>query len=357
MKTWQKIKLINTMYSNIINIFRNIAFYISEAFRNILDLPKILKELLVKLKLFIHDQRFKFNHITEINMELGRYHLRAGHITDAILRFKIAQFFFAKNNPEICYWLGWCYFIKGKYDIATKYLEEGKDADELNLGDFIKNANSLKEVPRAIWEDMREITLIEGNKKYYSKDLYHNNIDLPMEFTEFFLNTIQELVSKPKIIDYGSGTGLAGSYLDYKLDKKYEITGVENNELCLDYIKKMRGERGYVYDNIHRAYLDNPERAFDNTKYDIILSFDSIGFAKDLSKIFKAFHKNLLRHGIVALLLPSSPETMWDQNRKSYSYSVEELSKQVILAKFDITDIKEWSLGKNRRYVSIIARK
>lgn len=345
------------MYQNIANFFRNVVYYSSYAITASFNLPTIIKNSRMHLKLFINDQLLKYENIVETNIDLGKYHLRLGNLRDAMIRFKIARFFFGKENPEIHYWLGWCYFLRGKYDIAAKSLAKAGKSDEVKLGEFIAKSDSIDTVPREIWEDVREINLCEGNQKYFSKDMYNNNIDLPQEYIEFFLNTIQELIVNPKIFDYGSGTGLAGSYLDYKIDKQYNITGVDSQELCLDYIKHMRGERGYVYDDSHRTYLDNPERVFDKQTYDVILSFDSLGFTKDLTKIFKAFHKHLGNEGVVSILLPFSKETKWDKVRRTYSYNMNDIAEQLKLAKLNLIDIKEWSLGKNKKYFSIVARK
>lgn len=56
-------------------------------------------------------------------------------------------------------------------------------------------------------------------------------------------------------------------------------------------------------------------------------------------------------------MLPSAEETCWDKARRSYAFSPNDLAEQVKLAKMDIIDIKELSLGKNKKYVSIVAKK
>lgn len=305
----------------------------------------------------INDQFLKWENVIETNIDLGKYHLKCGNVRDAIMRFKIARFFFDKENHEIHYWLGWCYFIQNKYELAKECLRKAGKSDEIKLGQFLEKADVQKEVPREIWHNIREITLCEGDEKYFSKDLYNNNIDMPLEYIEFFLNSVEELVHKPRILDYGCGNGLAGSYLDYKIDKEYIIDGVDSEEICLDYVKTIRGERGYVYDNVEKAYLDNPDKIFEKKKYDIIFSFNSLSFKTDLSSILKSFNKNLTRQGLVSVLLPTSSKTSWDGARRSYSFNTDEISEQFRLAKFDIIDIKEWSLGKNKKYVSIVARK
>lgn len=208
---------ISPIYNNIVNIFRNILCFFSDMMSSTINLPRTFKNYMAQFRIYLSHQDIKFQNIVKTNIELEKYHLKTGYIKDAIIRFKIAQFFFDRDNPEIHYWLGWCYFLQGKYDKAVKSLKKGNKSDEVKLAKFLENIDSETEIPRQIFEDLREITQCEGNKKYYSKDLYSNNIELPMEYMEFFLSSIEKLTHKPKILDYGCGSGLAGSYLDYQL--------------------------------------------------------------------------------------------------------------------------------------------
>lgn len=357
MKTCSKIKHIWSMYNNISNFFRNIADFVLNFGNIFINSPQILKNSLLKLKLFINDQFLRFENIVDTNIELGKYHLHNGDINDAIIRFHVARFFFDKENPEIHYWLGWCYFTKGKYEKALKHLASSGSEDMVGLDEFMKDPNSFSEVPMPIWDKLRDITLSEGNEKYYVKDIYNKNITLPLEYVESFLNAAEELLDKTKILDFGCGAGLAGSFLDYKIDIEYEITAMDQEEFCLEYVKDLRGERGFVYDKTIKARLSDVSKAFGGKKYDVIFSFDSLGFTKDLSKYFTSFNKNLNRDGLVSIMLPASKTTFWDSARKSYSYNLNEVMEQLKLAKFNIIDIKEWSLGKNKRYFCIISRK
>jgi|GEM_PF-703567 len=345
------------MYNNISTFFRNVSNFFVEAFFATIGLPKTIKNFVIRAKMFVHDQFLKFVNIVDTNISLGKYHLECGHINDAIIRFRIAQFFFDKENSEINYWLGWCYFIKGKYEKASICLKGANDFDKIKLGNFIEQCDTLEEVPKDIWEQLSEITLFEENTKYSASDIYNKNINLPLEFVNFFLYSVQELPAKSRILDYGSGSGLVGSYLDYKIDKEYKITALESKEVCLKYAKTLRGERGFVYDQTQNASLYGPLKSLKDKKYDIFFCFDSLRFTKKLHHYFKAFHNSLDRSGYLAIMLPSSQATHWNKKMKSYSYNTNEVLEQIKLAKFDIVDIKELSLNRQNKYLFVVAQK
>jgi SAM-dependent methyltransferase len=358
MKTWPEIKSLLIRMNNIIsNIFKRLAEFFSNITDYITDIPDILQELKQKLTLFIHDQKMKFGNLTETNIDLGKYHLHTGHIKDAILRFRIAKMLFDKDNPEINYWLGWCYFLKPDYQLAIDYLNQGKAADTDGLGDFIKNPDAVEEVPQSIWSMLRSLTILEGNSKYSAVDFYNKPIEIPLVFIEFFLSNVKELPRGVRILDFGCSSGLAGSYLDYKTDAEYYITGVDEHELFIDYIKNLRGERGFIYNKTVQSPISKVEDIINTEKYDVILSFDSLAYVKNFSRYFKSFYQALNKNGFFAILLPCSNKTIWDPSKRSFVYNSNDIAEQLKLAKFDIMDIKEWSLGRRGSYVAFTCKK
>jgi SAM-dependent methyltransferase len=339
------------------NVFKRLLTFLSNIGEYIFNIKYIFTSAQQKLILFIHDQKMKFSNLTETNIELGKYHLHTGHIKDAILRFRIAKILFDKNNPEIDYWLGWCYFLKPDYELAKDYLNHAKEADIDGLGNFIRNPEAVSEVPPSIWPMIRSISILQGNSKYSALDFYSKPIELPLEFIEFFLNNIKELPTGIKILDFGCASGLIGSYLDYKTDAEYYITGVDEYELFIDYIKNLRGERGFIYNKTAQIPISNVEDIIKNEKYDIIFSFDSLAFVKNFSKYFTSFYEALNKNGCFTILLPCSNKTSWDPIKRNFVYDRDDISEQLKLAKFDIDDIKEWSLGRQGSYIAFICKK
>lgn len=339
------------------NMLRNIALFLSSMFKNLADLPYDFRENMVKFRLHINDQFLKFENITETNIELGLQHLNNGDIKDAILRFKIARWLFDKENPEIHYYLGWCYFLQGQQDLALKALEKAKDSDKVKLKNFLEKANNIDLVPHEIWHKMKEYTIIDSREKYFAKDFYSRIVELPAEFISHFLLTVQELKPRAQILDLGAATGMMGSFLDYKITASYELTAIDEHQIYLEYMKDLRGERGFIYDKTILASLHKFKNIFAKKKYDIILSFDSLSFVKDLASYFKVINSGLEKEGVFAILLPLANDTVWSCKELSYIYEKPYIEKQLELAKFEIISIKEWSLYKKGKYGAFICKK
>lgn len=324
------------------------------------SIPKHVRGMTQAITIFIHDQRIKFQNILETNIELGKHHLFRGKISDALFRFKIAHFLFDPQNKEINYWLGWCYFFKSKYDIAIPYLEDSKEEDRYGLCDFIKHHDTAKEVPERLWNIIQSISIAEYDDRYYIKDLYGHYTDLPLEFVQFCLENIKEIPDGTDIMDYGCGTGLVGSMLDQIVSSEYKISAVENVEIFVDYVGKIMGDRGRVYDHVFNSSLHNIQNMFASKKHNIIFSFDSMAFTKELDAHFKAFNKGLHKSGHVALLLPlasktEASKTRWSKANKSFVYAENDVVEQLKLAGFDILAIKKWKLGGNKSFIGLVA--
>lgn len=339
------------------NIIRNIASFVTYIFNNLAYLPYDIKDQMRKIRLFINDQFLKFENITETNIQLGLEHLRNGDIKDAILRFRIAKWLFDKENPELHYHLGWCYFLNGQKDMALKALAKSKDQDKVGLKKFIENPEKCNYVPYEIWSKMKEYTMIDSRDKYFAEDMYRNITELPLEFVSHFLTTIQELRPRSQILDLGAATGLVGSYLDYKINVDYDITGVDEHKIYLNYMKDLRGERGFVYNRAISGSLHKIKDIFAKKKYDVVLSFDSLSFVQDLGNFFKPVNSGMAKDGIFAVLLPVGKQNAWSISDLSYMYDKSFVEKQLELAKFEIVSIKEWTLRKKGKYVSFICKK
>ena len=321
------------------------------------SIPSYIRGMVRSMTVFMHDQRIKFQDILETNIELGKHHLFRGKISDALLRFRVAHFLFDPQNKEINYWLGWCYFFKSRYDVAIPYLDDAKEEDKYNLRDFVKNYNTVTEVPEKLWNIIQSISIAEYDDRYYIKDLYGNYTDLPLEFIQFCTENIKEIPDGTDIMDYGCGTGLAASMLDQVVSSEYKISAVENVEMFVDYVGKIMGDRGAIYDHVFSSPLHNVKDMFTSKKHDIIMSFNSMCFAKELDNYFKAFHRGLNKKGYFAILLPLASKTDWSKAHKSFVYAESDIVSQLKLAEFEILDIKKWKLGGNKSFIGLLCAK
>ncbi|MEY3197495.1 MAG: hypothetical protein RLZZ59_866 [Pseudomonadota bacterium] len=349
-----KIKEIRFMIMDSIQYVKKLILKI---FYYFISFPSWFSDSINSIIFFIRDQKRKFNNLAETNLELGKYHFFNGNIKDATLRFRITQWLFDSKNKEIDYWLGWCFFLKGDYKTAIPYIDSGKDYDKEGLGKFIQNHTKISEVPYEIWDIIQRIDIAQDENRYSLIDTKNNQIDLPLEFVSMILENSDNFDENAKILDYGAGSGLTGSMLDYSTDVSYNIKAVESVDIFLDYIKEIYGDRGNIYDEVIYNNLQNINEILKNEKYNIIMSFNSLPFALDLSKYLQAFNKSLTTNGKLAILLPVGPKSEWSMNTKSFIYAEEDLKEQLKLAKFNIVFIKKWSIKSGVSYIGFICSK
>lgn len=320
-------------------------------------LPNYWRGLKIDLIIFINDQKIKLRDILKTNIELGKHHLFKGRISDALLRFRIAHMLFDAHSKEINYWLGWCYFFKGNYDTAIAYLEDAKDHDTYKLLQFIKNSKKADLVPEKIWNIIQKIKLETTDGKYYTSYVKNKYIDVPLEFVQICLDNIKNLKPNSKILDYGCSIGLIGTIIDHFVPSKYKMIGIENITKFADHASQMEGDRGNIYDQIILESPYNADKTLKSGTYDLIISFDNLGFTKDLKSHFKSFHKSLTKGGYLAILVNSGKHTSWSTNKQSFEFDENDIQNQLILEDFNIIDIKKWSLSKNKSFIGFICNK
>ena len=346
----------------ILNILKYIKTLIVDLIYYFTSIPEYIRGIHTDIRVFIHDQKIKFQDILSTNIALGKHHLFRGRISDALFRFRMAHILFDTHNKEVNYWLGWCYFFKSNYETAIAYLEDSKEYDKYNLLHFIKDCKTIDTVPENLWNIMQAIRISSREDNYYySANKYSTNdstfINLPSEFTKLCMNNLENIEDNTEILDYGCNVGVVGSMLDHTISSKYNISAIETIEMFADYAEHITGDRGRVYDHITLASLHDTHKTLKAKKYDLITSFDSLIFTKDLSGHFKSFHKSLSKDGHLAILLPLATNTEWSDRNKSFIYSESDLENQLKLAEFNIVDIKKWKLSAEKSFIAFICTK
>ncbi len=343
------------MYNIISKIIHYIIDFVANILHYVMSLPAHIKGFIRGYELFIYEQKIKLKNIPETNIELGKHYLYQGLIKDAIFRLRITKLLFAGDNREIDYWLGWCYFMKSDYTTALSYLDDAKEIDKEGLGNFIRNCNNVDKVPEAIWHEIRRIDITEKVDRHHIRDLYNKSTNLPVEFTEFMLDNVGEFPNNAQIVDFGCGSGVIGSLLDYKVAAEYSIAGIEELDIFENYAKGLRGERGFVYDKVLVHSLSNmlPPKS----KYDIVISFDSLSFVKNLEDHFRSFHSCLNKEGFFTIFLPLGNDIKWIPERKSFIYTSEYIEDQLRLAEFNIIAIKKWQFKAKNSYIAFVCNK
>lgn len=318
----------------------------------VVNIEAFAKEKFDDLKLHIEKLRSNLDDLRGSNINLAWYHIKQGNIADAIFRFKIIDKLIAPNDREVYYGLGWCYFFKRDKEKAIDYLNKAQDLDKIGLKSFLENSSEVTEAPAKILEEYRRITAQDYIKKWLSYPKY-----LPRIFAKELFAFIDELPKNCQILDLGCSCGFIGAEMDELLQKNYTLTGVDNIEELTAYTKLIREDKVRVYDKLlNMSTKQFLSRAADE-KYNIIVSFQSMDFAKNLDLYFSRISRILERNGHLAILMQTTTQTTWDPWECHFIYSSDEVEKKLKLAELEILDIKEWRFSKTATYKMFIAKK
>lgn len=328
-----------------------VSNFINKKISDIDLLKKYVLEKIIELKEHVANVKAGLRDLRSTNILLAFYHLRQGNVNDAILRFKIIDIFISPNDEEVHYGFAWCYFLKGNYVKSMMHLKQSGARDISGLGYFLTNWESLAEVPELLWSEYRSITADSYNYQWIKHPVY-----LPKEFANCLFGKIEELPKECRILDLGCGSGLAGAAIDYRIQKKYHLTGVDNIASLTKNIKNLREDKRKVYDEVISLSLRDFTSS-NSSKYDIITSFESLNFAKNLTPYLAKINKMLKANGYFALMLKTNNTTAWDIDDRCFIYTKDYVKEQLIVAEFKILDIKEVYFAKNSIYNIFIVTK
>lgn len=298
----------------------------------------------------LNDLRGALKDLKGTNLKLAHYHMQKGNIKDAIIRYKLLDMFISPNDPEIHYNMAICYFLNNNYSKAEFYLSKTNTAEGLELKNFLKQSE-VKEIPQNLLTQYRHAKSEELVHRWSSYQTY-----LPKAFINAFFSKIEELPKECNILDLGCASGLIGYEIDYKLEKNYKLTGVDNIKELTDYTKHLREDKRKVYDEIIELSVKDFLEKNKNI-YNIIISFQSLDFNKDLQPYFLMINKILSKKGFFVLLLQTSKETNFDKAKTMFVYSDKDIENKLKLAEFNILDIKEWNFNKYSNYTMFIVTK
>lgn len=307
-----------------------------------------------KILIFIHyfvDLKYKVKHIKETNLNLGLEHLHKNNLNDAILRFKLVEKFFAPKDPEANYWLGWTYFLKNNYTKALAHLLQSFEADQVKLGVFLQNYQNLTEIPQPIWRQYRNLTAPYYADKFYN----HNKLHLPYTFINKTITAITNLPDTYRILELGSNVGLIGYEVRKRFPDYFTVTGVESAK-AMNILAPLYYTNLNIYDQLIEASI--PDFLQENSdKYDVILSWNSLSFTKDLTKYFTLIYSSASPLGYFAFCLPIATAPSFSIGGKEFISTIEEINSALTQAKFIILSNEELELEKKSRYYMVVCKK
>lgn len=326
----------------------DIGKLLSNTKQAIIDIKDSLQNTKNEIKSDYKKLRDNWHNLRGTNLDLAIYHMNNGNISDAILRLKILDFIISPNDEEVFGLLAFCYLAKGNKAKALDYINKTSEKhDPLGLKAFLTN-NDLTEIPVQIHNEYRKICAELYIPKWRSYEIY-----IPKLFVTSLFAAIEELPARCKILDLGTSAGLIGAELDYKLEKNYSLTGVDN-------IKELTKHTKHGKRNLYDELLDLSVKEFllqeHSKKYNIITSFCSLDFAKDLSSYFVKIKKILAVNGYFALLLQTDSKSYLNRAENNFVYVKSDIEKQLRLANFEILDIKGWRISRSIFYNIFIVK-
>ncbi len=303
-----------------------------------------------KMKQNLIDLMHHLSILKDANISLGKFHLQKGNFTDAALRFRIIDKFFAAKDPENLFWLGFTLMMQKKYAKAISALENNT-YDKIGLGNYITNMSSLGKIPKEIYKEYDAVFTQIKYKRYYIDKINlferFTSVLLPLIPTNSWDNhnkySVLEIYSHPFWIEEFSKFLPENSMVD-TLNFDAEISG----------IAKTYNAKSNIYSNISLA--EDMNSAQMSTKYDCIIAFDSLSNNTDLASAFKSIKSILNDDSIFAFVLPRGSKVKIQPNMNHFVFSKDYIVENLKLANLYISSIIPITITPNLEYFIIVAK-
>ncbi len=332
----------------IFSFLDNIGNLWAKAKKCVLDIKDFFYDQKQELKSSFQRLQKNLKDLRSTNLKLAIYHMEKGNIGDAIIRLKIIDLLISSNDPEVFSNIAWCYFLRGDKKNALQYLNKIDQKDDIfDLKNFLMDPN-VEKIGDKILDEYRRISA-----ELYLKKWQNDSVYLPKLFVTSLFEHIDELPAQCRILDIGCAAGLIAVEIDNKLEKNYNIIGVDNIKELTKYAKQ--GKR-QLYDNLVDLSVNDFLSKKHQEKYDIITSFCSLDFRRDLTDFFKTIKDILAKNGYFAFMLQTDDSDYLNLKNNNFVYRDEDIKKQLRLAKFEILSINSWRQNRNSSYSIFIVK-
>lgn len=358
MRIWLKNKFVFNKISGfmfgskkITKLFSSIIHTIKFSYYCVTNLPSLLRLSISEFKEYYNDFKYRLGHLKETNFQLGISHLYKGNLNDGIFRLWLIDKFFAKNDPQANYWLGWAYFLKNNYKKAEIHLKKSFEADQTGLQAFLQNYKNYQEIPQPIWQLYRDLTA-----HLYSNNLRNkNNIHLPYSFVVNILNKITSLPDIYNIVELGSNTALVGYEVQKRFPDGFTFIGTESSSI-MNKLVKIYYPNLKIYDQL--LTISVKDFIIQNQdKFDVVLSLCGLSFTKDLTTYFQDIYSKLNNDGYFAFSLALSANTELSLKRKEFVFKLQDIVSALKSANFIALDFRELELEKDNKYCIVVCKK
>jgi SAM-dependent methyltransferase len=312
--------------------------------------PSYLRGWVSYVKDYLKNFRRNLSNLAETNLELGKFHLRMGNYTDAMLRFLLITKYLDKDSKAANYWLGWAYFLKGNHRKALISLSNAEGENKADLYNFIRTINTVSEVPTDVYGLHRDITSGNFIDKFGSE-----TVNLPIQMITEFNKIAADLPEHYSILELGCNIGLLGLEVKKRMQESFEIKGVETSAELIK-LQDLYLRSDEIYDRIIQSDLLQFLQK-DQDKYDVILSLDGLSSNKDLNNIFSLISARLNTGGYFAICLKTSPEVRFSEKYLEFSYNSLETLKILEKSDLKLNDALEIKLEIKNNYTIFVGTK
>lgn len=332
------------------NIFSSVAGFFRASVNNITSIPLHIKGRIFFTVNYLKNFRNNLKDLTGTNMELGKFHLRCGNYTDAMIRFLLITKYLDKGNKVASYWLGWTYFLKGNHRKALIALEQSEIQGDVDLQDFIRNIDNISEVPGDIHRMYRDIKAGVFIDKFASE-----SISLPAHFITEFNKSVEDLPEHYSILELGCNIGLLGLEIRKRMQESFDLKGIETSAELIK-LQPLYSRSDETYDEIIQS--DIIEFLEDQSgTYDIIMSIDGLSSSDNPEKVLSLIASRLNPGGHFALSFKTSAMTKFTEKNLEFSYNSSKIVSILEKLNLKLTSQSEINLEIKNNYTIFMGTK
>ena len=227
--------------------------------------------------------------------------------------------------------------IYDKYNKSVNYFNLTNSSKE--LVQYLNNYRVYQFIPKEIRQQYTSLIA-----SYYINNFFRSKISLPYQFIKLILEEIKEIPidNNYRILDLGCKEGFLGEELQNHIFKRYFLCGIEENSEIINYLHTLKNTN--LYDNILNVSIEEYLEQ-DNECYNLIISFNTLYYKKNLLDSFAKIFSLLYSDGIFAVVLPIHENLDISNNKMYFFYKATEIKQQLkscgfSLAKYTCIEIK-----------------
>ncbi|MFQ3306827.1 MAG: 2-polyprenyl-3-methyl-5-hydroxy-6-metoxy-1,4-benzoquinol methylase [Candidatus Midichloriaceae bacterium] len=323
-----------------------------------------VKLVINEWKVFFVEARGKLKKLSKTNYELGLYHFEKGNVYDALLRFKLLNYY-SPIYKDLDYLIGRCYVEKGKYDKGLKYLEKYLNSGEKDCYEevmyCIKLAtNDLKDIvhlpPGIINHKLSQRFNLYLSDAKESENKKGRNI---------VYDEIENALKNSKkafdfdMLHFNCGVGLIPKLLRKTKFLKF-VLGIEKNEKMYEHSNDLHLDKIKVYNSVYNQNVSEflNEDSKKDSNFDIILAENLLRYSSDMEYFFEKIKQYISSDGILIINFNANKDIKkFAFNRKYEEFIYEKGFVRDLVSKYGWNIFNEHSLFmKNHEQITLVLK-